>query len=509
MTLRARARSVMVLLAAGLFGAGCASQSQMYDRIRSYRAQAYHRWLRARENEEASKPRLKGTLSLEDALKVAMTHNKSLQATLQEREIASGMVTEAYSEVLPKVSATADYTRLDEVPSFSVGGTSVSIGDVDNYSAGLEVSQPLFRGGAISAALRSSRWFTLLADEQVREAVQSVICDVAKAYYDVLLAQHLHEVNRDAVKSAKAYLRDVQVKRKQGIASNFDVPRAQVDVSNFEAVMIQQQNRIHVAKTELFRSMGASQESRTTLADRLRYVAMKPVLEEAVRLAYQSRPDLYQAELNVQLQEEALRVARSTYWPSIDTWFRQGWANPDPHSSTSVEWGDAWSAGVSANWPLFDGLAREGRIAQEKARLRKRALELVDTEERVLQHVQQAILTLRDAEEFVESQRLNHDRAKEALRLAEVGYRQGITEAVKVTESRAALTRAQGFYYEAVYSHTVARLNLQRAAGILGPRAGEACEPRDVRTRPGVIREFSGGAIEAAPPANENGVPRE
>lgn len=407
---------------------------------------------------------------------------------------------ESYSNVLPKVSATADYTRLDKVSSFDVAGRSVSIGDVHNYSAGLEVTQPLFRGGAIPAALRAARWTSLLANETLRRTVQTVIFEVAQAYYDSLLAQHLYEVNRDAVASAKAHMNDVQIKRDRGVASDFDVLRAQVDVSLFEAQMIQQRNRIHLAKTQLLRAMGVSQDSEVTLSDTLAYRPMKPVLDVAVRHAYQNRPDLFQAELDLQLQQEALRISQSEYWPKVDAWVRQEWARPDPHSSTKVEWGDAWTAGVSATWPLFDGLRREGRVRQERSRLRKREIELADAEERTLLEVRQSILSLRDAEEFVQSQRLNLGRAKEALRLAEVEYRQGIAETVKVTEARAALTRAQGLYYEAVYGHTVARLYLQQAMGILGPRAGESQAGGAPAPRPGVIEEFGAANAAETPP---------
>lgn len=482
-------RCLLLLLLLALT-AGCATEPAIYRDLQAGRLQAYQEWEQIQREEAAAEPYLEGELSLEDALKIALSYNKPLQIAMQEREIARGVVLESYSEALPTLSANADYVRLDEVGGFEIEGRSVSIGDVDNYSAGLRVSQPVFRGGAIPAALRAARLAALLADEQARGAVQGVIYEVAKAYYDALLAEHLFAVNRDAVESAKAHLRDVEIKREQGVASDFDVLRAQVDVSIFEAEMIQQRNRIHLAKAQLLKALGASQESEVTLADSLVYAPMKPVFEEAVRLAYENRPDLYQAELTVQLQREALRVARSKYWPEIDAWFSQEWSKPDPHSSTIIEWGDAWSTGLSARWSLFDGFRREGRIRQDRERLKQREIQLVDAEERTLLEIQQAILSLRDAEEFVESQRLNLARAREALRLAEVGYRQGIEDAVKITEARSALTLAQGLYYEAVYSHSLARLTLQRAMGILGPRAGATEPPSEVQAHPGHIEEY-------------------
>jgi len=484
---------------------GCASSEGHYESITRNRQVAYSRWKNEQDRETGPEPRLRGALTLQDALKVALSYNKSLQVALQEKEIARGVIKESYSEALPTVSATADYSRLDEVTSFEIEDRSVSFGDIDNYSAGLEVTQPLYRGGAISAALRAARLASSLADEQVRGAVQTVIFEVAGAYYDTLLAQHLYAVYRDAVKSAEAHLKDVQIKRDQGVASAFDVLRAQVDVSLFEAEMIQQQNRINLTKTELLRLMGSSQASEIQLSDELAYAPMRPVLEEAVRLAYENRPDLYQAELGVRLQREALRVARSKYWPRVDAWFQQRWAKPDPHRSMVIDWGDAWSAGVSASIPIFDGFAREGRIQQERERLRQREIQLVDSEERALLEIQQAMLSLRDAEEFVGSQQLNLQRAREALRLAEVGYREGIEEAVKVTESRAALTQAQGLYYEAVHSHAVARLALQKAMGILGPRAGSTEAPAEVQVQPGEIEEFPAADIGSPPVSGDEG----
>lgn len=499
---------ILVLLIVGTM-TGCESGDSAYRDVRATRIRAYEEWKNARENGNNAKPLLKGQLSLQDALKVSLSYNKSLQAALQEKEISRGMIQESYAEVLPTISGNMDYTRKDEVGGFEIGGRSITIGDVDNYSVGLQVTQPLFRAGAASA-IRAAKLYALSANEQVRGTVQAVIYDVAKGYYDTLLAQHLYTVNSGAVESAKAHLNSVQVKRNQGVASDFDVLRAQVDVSNFEAEMIQQRNRIHLAKAQLLKTLGASQSSEIMLSDSLEYAAMKPVLDEAVRLAYENRPDLYQADLNVRIQREALAVANSNYWPKIDAWFRQDWAKPDPHVPMYIEWGNAWTAGVSATLPLFDGFRREGRIVQERERLKQREIQLIDAEDRTLLEIQQAIFSVLDAEEFVASQAMNLDRAKEALRLAEVGYRQGIQETVAVTEARSALTRAQGLYYQAVYTHSLARVTLQKAMGILGPRAGAPTpvfrqEDTGVQIRPGEIEEFPTGTAGSLPDRGDEG----
>ncbi len=469
---------------------GCATERSMYRGVGDDRSRAYEVWKEACAQEEVTRPCVEGELSMADALKLALSYNKSLQAVTREQEIARGVVMESYGNILPSVTGRAEYARLDQVSQIDIGGTTVAMGDEDNYSARLQVTQPFFRGGQISASLRAARWRSLLADDLVREAVQETIYETAQAYYDTLLARHLYEVNRAAVESARAYLQDVQVKHGQGVASKFDILRAQVDVSLFEAQMIQQQNRINTSRTRLLLVLGASQESNIILSDHLEFIPLKPVLKEAVRLAYQNRPDIYRAELNIKLQGEALRIARSGYWPAISAFFEQAWSKPDPHSSSDIDWGDAWTAGVAADWNIFDGLRREGRVSQEKERLKQQEIELVGVEEQALLEVRQSIFNLRDAEEFVQSQSLNLERAREAVRLAQIEYRQGIIESVAVTESRSALTQAEGLYYDAVYAHTLARLGLQRAMGTLAPVVGDSDSTPPLVVRPGVIEQF-------------------
>jgi len=496
-----------------LWAGGCHSSEYYHRQVYADRLASYEAWHRSRTQPAETTASVEGKLTLQDAVKVALLYNKPLQAVLKEKEVARGRVVESYSEVLPKVSAIGSYTRLDEVGGFNIGGQNVSIGELDNYSVDLQVRQPIFHGGAISAALRSARLFSCLTEETIRSQVQATIFNVASAYYEALLARRLYEVNKDAVESARVHLRDVEVKRGQGVASDFDVLRAKVDVSLLEAEMVEQENRLHLAKARLLKVMGVSQESNVEFADRLSYEPLKPVLEEAVRIAQLNRPDLYQAELRIHSQEEAVRIAKSRYWPQVDLLFTQTWARPDPHTSAD-RWGNRWLAGIQVEVPILDGLRREGRLMQEKAALERRKIELKQAEEQTLLEIRQALLSVRDAEKLVESQRLNVERAKEALRLAEAGYREGVNSEVEVIDARAALTRARGLYYQALYAHIMARLALQRAMGILGPRAGEPYEGGKVSIRPGEIGEFTapskpgssglnGGSD--APPAGKKG----
>lgn len=472
--------------ALALTSAGCATREAITRDVEvTCRADA------AREIPREPAVTVEGRLTLEDALKLALAHNKDLQAIRKESAIAAGRVLESYSAALPRLSADAGYTRLDEVSSFNVGGQDISLGFTDNYSAGLTVRQPLYRGGAISATLRSAQLSAVLSDESIRAAVEGLVFQTAKDYFDVLLARHLVAVEEQAVKTAEAHLEDVKRKRRSGVASDYDVLRSEVEVSNFRAELIRQRNALNLGLTRLLKTMGVSQQARVTPADELTYRPMKPVLDEAMRIARANRSDIYQAELSVRLQREALRIARSAYWPQVDAFLTQKWANPDPHSSTSDEWGDAWTAGATLSLAIFDGFARRGKVAQEKARLEQAEIKRLNARETVALEVRQAVLNLEDAEELVESQAMNLQRAEEALRLVQAGYREGVNTEVEVTDANTALTRTRALYYQAIHAHVLARTNFQRTLGMLWPRAGDF-PAKPGNTRPGGMPDFGG-----------------
>jgi len=449
---------------------GCVSENDIYTDVKGARLRAYQQWQSQRNAEQRSEAFVKGDLSLEDAFKLTLKYNKSLQAAVEEKEAARGTELASGAAILPSVTASADYTRLDKVSSFSVGGMKIQAGDVDNYSVDLTVVQPIYQGGAIPARLKLGKLAKLLADQSVNLAMQDVTFELARSYYDVVLSQHLYAISDDAVRSSRANLESVRQKRKAGVASDFDVLRAEVDRSNFEADLIKSRNAVSLSKVRLLKVMGVSQDSDVRLSDELVYVPVKAELEEAVAIASQNRPELMQRELDIMTLQENLRISRSTWLPSVSGIYVNRWAKPDPHNSSAIDWGHAWNAGVSAQLDLFTGFAREGQIVTDKARLRQAQIGLVDTQENVMLELRQALFSIADADEFVQSQKLNLDRAAEGLRLAEVGYKEGINTQVEVLDAQAALTKARSLYYEAIYSHTIARLSLQRAKGIL---AGE------------------------------------
>jgi len=492
---------------------GCTGRAALYGDIAEQRSAAYRHWRQTEQRKSKSTLVIQGDLSLGRALRLALANNKEIRAAIEERARAEGLLRQAYAGALPSATATGAVNRLDRAPV--VGFEEVSFplalgeGSRNVWNTDLTLCQPLFRGGAILAGIRRGELTRILADEQVRSVVERVMLDLARTYYDSLLAKKLYAVNETALKSAQGQLDDVIKRKAAGVATTLDVYRAQVEVSNVRGEMIAQANRLRLGKAALLKLIGLSQQSDVRLVSDLAYRPISPVLEKAVQTAFARRPDLYMSEVNVRLQRESVAIAESRRFPFLEAFYRFTYNRPNPRNTADSTWGRSWRAGLNVTWSLFDGFRRQGEIAEQEARLRQSALHLADAQERALLELRQAFVRIRDAELLLDTQRLNVKRAREGLRLARAGYPE-VTTLVEVNDALTAFVRAEGQYWTAVRDHAVARLELQKAMGLLAgpPGSTEAAAPPE----PAVIPAFMGapagsGTAPPAKPADRNASP--
>jgi hypothetical protein len=91
------------------------------------------------------------------------------------------------------------------------------------------------------------------ADLQIEEAEADIALQVRSAYFQLVLADQMVGIAREAFELADATLRQVELFRQQGTAAEFDVLRAQVERDNLEPAIVEAQNARRVAELNLKR----------------------------------------------------------------------------------------------------------------------------------------------------------------------------------------------------------------------------------------------------------------
>jgi len=404
-------------------------------------------------------------LTLKEALRLADEQNFSLREVRQEKESAEGRVVAARAAALPHLDLRGGYTRYDDVPTFDFGGAPFVMGQKNNYKVALEASQVLFAGGGVMAGIRRADRYGEAVDSRIEHSRSEIAYWVHALYNAVLLAKEDLAVTSQAVELSRENLNDVQSRFDQGMATKFDLLRAQAKISRTKANRIFAENTVRTRRIELLKMLQLPLTDQRKIDEEFIFQPFEPDEKTSLDLAFNNRQDLKEARHMIEAEEEGVTVVDSGWYPKVALFgqYRYG----DPTREFEDEWEEAWLAGVRLDFSVFDGLLTEGQSRQQDARLRQTQLRVKDLEDRIRLEVTRAIFDLETAGEIVEARRENRIQAEESLRLAQRGYAEGIEQQLDVLDAQLVFTRSRQTYALSVYQYIMAKVELERATGTL------------------------------------------
>ena len=133
----------------------------------------------------------------------------------------------------------------------------------------------------------------------------------------------------------------------------YDVTKAEVDLSTAKLNLIKAENAFRLARVTLNNAMGLPEAPDYEVEDRLSSGRQDMDLEEAIRKAYDRRPDLKAMALKRKSQEQSIELVRKAYYPSLTGSAGYGWGGGD----FPLERG--WSFGAEVSIPLFTGFSTQ------------------------------------------------------------------------------------------------------------------------------------------------------
>ncbi len=404
-------------------------------------------------------------LTLEAALALAETRHISLRMARENIQAAEGQITEARSGALPHLNLNAQYTRLDDVPVLGTGETAMELGQLDNNQVTADAEQTLYAGGAVRAALRMAGEHRAAMHHRMEYTRSEVAYSIHLLFNRVLLARQDVRVSEEATDRARKNLDDVTARHQQGLAAPFDVMRAREQFSRSRSDAIAASNGLQKARLALMRALELPLNDPREITGELVPEQFSPDRSKAIQTALANRQDIAEAARNAERQKEAVRIARSGLFPRIGLFGQAKYSNPD--RSYEAEWESSWMAGIRGEIPVFDGKLTRGKVAQQKARLRQAEIEAESLAAQAALEVSNALADLETSDELLKARRNQMEEAEEALRLARLGYREGLQQQIDVLNAQLAMSDSQRAYARAVFEQVMARRRLEHATGTL------------------------------------------
>jgi outer membrane protein TolC len=419
-------------------------------------------------------------MSLNDAVRLALDKNKSIEASNAAKKGADTRISEARSSRLPKVNYSESWTRSDnpvfvfgslltqhqfETQNFQIG--SLNNPDfLNNFQSQLTADQVLYDAGQTKRAVRSAELTKDISSEEGRRTQMEVIAGVVREYYDSLLSADQLNATSQAMRSAQADLERAQAIRSAGMSTDVDTLSIRVHLAGVREQQIRREADVDVARAALNDAIGLPLDALHTLTTPLVPLDYpEGSLIEQQNNAVAQRPEARQAKLTISLTDTQVASARSSLLPQVTL---HGAFEADRQRFVT-RGGDNWLVSIGLRWNLFNGFSDKARIQESKFAQQRNSAEAARTDSAIRLQVHRAYADLHAATQRIEVAKSSVAEAEESLRITQNRYEAGISNVTDLLRTETTVLEARTRHLAAVRDQRIAATILELAAGTLTP----------------------------------------
>lgn len=467
----------------------------------------------------------KVVLTLDDALKIALSENTSVKVAdleIQRQEYARKG---SYGSLLPQVSASGMYSyalkkqkvyfgsdKQDDEGGGSGGGGMAGMMAalmnpimyyIEQLYAGTGVpfvpyvdpdagqqggggsSEPMEMGRSHSVTFGLSAqmplvnfqlWESLrlsgdqveLAVEQARESRLGTVASVKQAYYAILFAKEAYNVYNSVFENAVENFRLTEMRYNAAKASELDLTRAKANVAAAVPNLYNAENSVELALWQLKAVMGVDLDRNIDVAGSLEEYAdqMFSDIAEGNEASLDGNSTLRQLAQQAEMMARQIRMQQYAYLPSLSLTFSYSYlTQSDIFNLSQWKWFPSSTIGVSLSIPIFSGGQRYHAVKQARVQADELDLQRENTERQLRIGIRQSLGTMDTAMRTYDASKEALVSAEKAYDIAVKSYQLGKSTLTDLNNTELVLTQSKLAVSQAIYNFVIAKAGLEQTLG--------------------------------------------
>ena len=343
--------------------------------------------------------------------------------------------------------------------------------DIHNVFAGaLTLTQPVYMGGKIKAMNDITRYAEALATTMRNKAVEDVVYQVDAAYWQVVSLKAKERLARSYVNLLDTLNHNVEAMVHEVIATKADALSVAVKLNEANVDMTKVTNGLALSRMLLSQLCGLPVNTTFTLADEdSERLGEQPLVATSYNMddVYARRHDINALQLGVKIYEKKAKVAMSDMLPQVALMGMYSVSNPNSFNGFKNKFGGAFSVGATLKIPLWHwgGNYNKYRVAKTEAVIQN--LELENARDKIALQVNQASFKAQEAIKTYESTRSNLAKAEENLRMAQIGFKEGVMPVDNVMAAQTAWLKANSEVIDAQIDVQLCNVYLSKVLGTM------------------------------------------
>lgn len=416
-------------------------------------------------------------LTLEEAVALALQHNRLVQNAEIEKEKYEDKLAAAKTRRLPAFSLyTLGAQQLSEINfEFQQGvfGTFPGIGPIPSENTALttprqptavimgQVTQPLSQQYRIGLNLAQLKLGREIAEEQVRSQKNSTINQVKQAYYGVLQtlsglhsAEEATELYRELDRITNEYVIQQVALKSESLEVKTRLAKSEYDTMALHDLLLTQKEQLnHLLGRDIRTDFRVSPVPEATLYEADLIAAHARALEQ--------RPEVREARLRKKQAEYDVRLKKAEYIPEVSLTFHYlSMINFDQFVPKHIA-----GAGILLSWEVFDWGRKKRELAEKTKTVGQADTGLMEAESAVLLDVDSKFRKLRETRQLLRVGQLAQETALETVRVTTNRYNQQASLLKNVLQAQTSLAEANYQYQQALLAFWTAKAELEKALG--------------------------------------------
>ncbi|MDE7413409.1 MAG: TolC family protein [Muribaculaceae bacterium] len=411
-------------------------------------------------------------LSADDCGRMAVENSRTLtQYKLAARQAELDVKIADISR-LPNVQGMA--TGMYMVPDMEMMGMKVEMRGA--YMAGLQITQPIYAGGKITAGRRLARIGKDVASEQLRMESMDVMADALKSYW-------MYVAVLDKVKLTKSYtamidtiLGQTSLAVEVGMATENDLLRINAKKSEIAYQMKKAESGAELCRLALCNAIGVDFSSQIMPIDTMPKYQFVGLPSTDIS----SRPELALLHHKVEASQQQVKMTLGDFLPTVGlslgyNWYgnikMKGYADAGngmmiPYTTKMQD--NFGVAMLAVQIPIFHWGEGTKKVRKAKLEVERAQLDLEENTKLLELQARQTAMNLEDGLSLIKTAEVAMAQAEENMRVMQERYDEGMSNLTDLMDAQNQWQQARSDMIEATTQYQIYRVEWLRAIGKLG-----------------------------------------
>ncbi len=413
-------------------------------------------------------------LTLKESLEIGLQNSKDLKISQSRINYSEAKLSEINSQFLPQFKLFGNYTRLsDNIPAFEVtmpfSPNPIRISEplYNNYTFKLGFTQPLFTGFKLLSSRNAAKYNLQASESDYSKEQNETAFNIYNTYWNFYKAEEVRNVISQTLQQIDTHLKDTRNFYDQGLVSNNDLLKLEVQYSNTQLMLIEAENNLKIARIAFNKALGIDLNTQTKVAATEKSMSLVNYdLPEILSEALNNRQELKSLTYKVEAGKEGITAAQSSLFPSVYLTGNYYYSNPNPRFLPAKdEFNYNWDVGVTLSWDVWNWGLTSSQISQAEQTKIQLETNYDQLKENIQMEVHSNYLNLLKTEEKVKVNKIALEQAEENYRTTAEKYNLQLASSTDLIDAETLKLQAETNLKTAEIDYQIAKVRLEKSLG--------------------------------------------